>query len=66
MKRILIYCGLILILGSSGDQCISCTEISGYPNAVICKDTYETTIDDQAPVWAEYQETAVTAGCIKQ
>jgi hypothetical protein len=64
--RILIFCFALVLLGSCGDQCFKCEGVSGYPNSTICKDTYETTTNDQSPSWAEYQETAVSAGCVKQ
>jgi hypothetical protein len=66
MKRILIFCSVVLLMGSCGDQCFKCQDIDGYPNAVICKDTYETTVNDQSPPWADYQSEAVNAGCVKQ
>lgn len=53
-------------LGSCGDQCFKCQDINGYPNATICKDTYETTTNDLSPSWADYQSEAINAGCVKQ
>ncbi len=66
MRRALFFVVMIVLLGSCGDQCFKCENVSGYPNSTICKDTYETTTNDMSPTWAEYQETAVNAGCVKQ
>ncbi len=66
MKRILIVFGAFIFMASCKEQCFTCQNISGYPNSTICEDTYKTTMTDQSPSWADYQEEAVQAGCVKQ
>jgi hypothetical protein len=59
-------CTTLLVMGSCAEQCVQCEGVSGYPNATICQDTYETTTNDQSPTWSDYQTGAVNAGCVKQ
>lgn len=66
MKRILIFAVPLILLASCKEECFSCQDVPGYPNATICKDTYETTMTEFSPTWAEYQLEAVNEGCERQ
>ena len=66
MRRSLIFCVTLVFIGACGNPCIKCENVSGYPNATICKDTYKTTTNSQSPTWDDYQSEAIHAGCVKQ
>lgn len=63
MVRILILAVSIAFLGCNEPDCIQCNNVEGYPDALICRDTYETTMEEGTPTWKEYASDAIAAGC---
>ncbi len=44
-------------------ECIYCTDIEGYPNGVICSDSFEAIPEDPKFSWAEFSDEALQDGC---
>lgn len=54
---------LIFLISCSPPDCIQCEGVDNYPDAIICKDSYETSLENQTPSWKEYTQEALSSGC---
>lgn len=65
MRKMYLLWGMavIALVSCRGPECIVCSEVKGYPEGDICRDTYETTIIEGTPSWKDYTAAAIEDGC---